>query len=139
MNTTSAFSFTNLLAACEGRIAFGSMFGLGAEALSSLTALAEEAFDDGRFADAAEIFEMLAVFEPERSDHLVRRADAEARAGRSDVAIACLNRYLARGVGDRLEPRAFELRAQLREGIDPLGAAVDRARAFALTHDVAAA
>lgn len=139
MDTRSPFSFTNLLAACEGRLAFGSLFGLGGQELATLSDLAEVAYDAGRFADASEILEMLAVFEPERPVHLVRRADAEAKAGRPNVAIACLNRYLARDVRDGLEERAFEMRATLRASIDPLGAAVDRARAHALHHTVAAA
>ncbi len=131
----SPFTLTNLLAACEGRIAFGALFGLGAEALARLEGLAEAASFEGRHAQAAEIFEVLSVFAPERPDHLVSRAQAEASAGRPNVAIACLNRYLAREGVDAT--RALALRAELRDAIDPLGAAADRASARALTNPVA--
>lgn len=108
-----------------GDLALRDLAGLGKREMDALQALAQSQENVGRFADAAQLYEVLEALEPDVPSHKLSRALALAQAGERQAAVTSIDSFLdVEGVlpaGEKA--RALLLRAQLTEESDPEAAA----------------
>jgi predicted Zn-dependent protease len=118
-----------------GEVPLRDLAGLSKTDIQALEHVGRVAFESGRFEKAIEIFRGLEALEPDRPEHILRRAYAEVRAGRTGIAISTLNDYLDQEIQYPPEDlaRALLLRAQLNLDRDPPKARADVAVAKALS------
>lgn len=111
----------------NGRLAPRDLFGLSPKRVAALRGLAE-GLANTQPADAAHVYDCLAVLEPDQPRHLLSRALCLASAGQTSEASSCLDRYLR---ADGLPPpedqvRSLLLHARLHEASSPALAAASR-------------
>jgi hypothetical protein len=117
-----------------GDIPLRDLAGLSREDIQLLEHLGRTAYESGRYDKAARIFAGLEELEPDRPEHILRRAYAEAATSDPGIAVFSLTKYL--GLEIRFPPddlaRALLLRAELRMKSDPAAARADVRLAQAL-------
>jgi predicted Zn-dependent protease len=112
---------TELIARIErGEVALRDLAGLTRDEIAALEFVGRTAFESRRFEKAARIFAGLEALEPDRPEHVLRRAYAEAEAGQGELAVRLVSAYLDREAklpADDLT-RALLLRARLLMSVD---------------------
>src|SRR5688500_2438276 len=111
----------------RGEIPLRDLAGLGSDDIRLLEHLGRVAFESGRYEKAAQIFAGLEQLEPDRPEHILRRAYAEAETSDPSLAVFSLTKYL--GLELKFPPadlaRALLLRAQLSSKRSPETARAD--------------
>jgi hypothetical protein len=119
----------------RGEVPLREVAGLSRDEIRVLEHVGRVAFETGRFEKAVHIFAGLEALEPDRPEHILRRAYAEVEAGMSGVAIFSLTKYLSLEIQYPPEDlaRALLLRAQLSIESNPARARADVELAQALS------
>ncbi len=117
----------------DGRTPLRDLLGLSEDGVQQAVSLARTAFESGRFDHASAIFRGLEALEPDHPEHALHRGYAELKAGRVEVARACVDRFLAHpAVGPAERVRGLMFRASLVAGQDRETARLDLEEAHRL-------
>jgi hypothetical protein len=111
----------------RGEIAVRDLAGLTEGDIRAIEHVGRVAFEGGRYDKAAKIFGGLAALEPDRPEHVLRRAFALSAAGKRELAVEIVTGYLELEAQFPPEDlvRALLLRAQLVTETDAEGARAD--------------